>query len=310
MRIFEDISFSRPPLLLAAWPGMGNVGLIAIDYIRRTLGAGTFAELDMSPFYIPESIVVKDGLACFPEIPSSIFTYTADPPLVIFESNAQIGGAEGIGIIRMILDFAARFDTAQIVTAAAYAHAMSYQDPCEVLAAANSEESLRRIAGYGIKPMPDGLIAGQNGLILGVANARSLPALCLLGTIPSWATNLAYPKASREIVAAVSRIIGAEIDMSDLDESVAEMDTRLGAIEERIRQFFPAASEEDHDEELRTVEEDKVPQYIMDRIERMFETVRRDRRAAASLKEELDRWNLYELYEKRFLDLFKDSEPQ
>lgn len=306
MRVFKEISFPRPPVLLAAWPGMGNVGLIAMDYLRRTLGAETFAEIDMTPYFIPESIVVKDGIAQFPDVPSSIFTFSLEPAAIIFESNVQLGGHEGISIIKMILDHVARYGVTRIFTAAAYAHSMSHQMDSDVLAASNNETFAGQIAQYGIKPMPDGYIAGQNGLMLGVANSRSLPAACLLGTIPSYATNLAYPKASREIVRIFSRILGSEIDLAELDESVEEIGRQLVTIEERIRQFFPTNSEE-HDEELKTVEEDQVPRYVMDRIERMFETVRRDRSKAQVLKEELDRWNLYELYENRFLDLFENN---
>jgi hypothetical protein len=63
------------------------------------------------------------------------------------------------------------------------------------------------------------------------------------------------------------------------------------------------------DEEMpEDIEEEHVPHYIMDKIERLFDDVKRDRTMAAELKKELDRWNLYELYEHRFLDLFKEDD--
>jgi len=43
----------------------------------------------------------------------------------------------------------------------------------------------------------------------------------------------------------------------------------------------------------------------MDKIEQMFDEVKKDRSKAPMLKKELDRWKLYELYEHRFLGLFK-----
>jgi hypothetical protein len=45
----------------------------------------------------------------------------------------------------------------------------------------------------------------------------------------------------------------------------------------------------------------------MEKIERLFKKVQSDRGAAPELKRELDKWNLYELYENRFLDLFEDD---
>jgi hypothetical protein len=83
------------------------------------------------------------------------------------------------------------------------------------------------------------------------------------------------------------------------------MDQQLAAIEERIRQLFP--SEKETDEEMSGIDEEKVPHYIMDKIEKLFKKAEADRSAAQELKKELDKWNLFELYEDRFLDLFEGN---
>ena len=84
------------------------------------------------------------------------------------------------------------------------------------------------------------------------------------------------------------------------------MDEQLAAIEERIKEYFTASSEQ-HDEEIAALDEEKVPHYIMEKIERLFDQVKVDKSQGPELKKELDRWNLFELYENRFLDLFKDD---
>ena len=48
----------------------------------------------------------------------------------------------------------------------------------------------------------------------------------------------------------------------------------------------------------------------MEKIEHLFEKVKRDKTQAKKLKEELDRWKLYELYEHRFLALFKGKNEE
>jgi hypothetical protein len=45
----------------------------------------------------------------------------------------------------------------------------------------------------------------------------------------------------------------------------------------------------------------------MEKVEKLFKEALADRAKAIVLKEELDRWDLYKLYEDRFLDLFKDG---
>lgn len=308
MRIFDEIKFNTPPLMLAAWPGMGNVGIIAMDYLRSKLNATVFAEIDMAPFFIPESIIVKQGIAQLPDIPGAVFYYLLEPSVIIFESNAQVGGKDGITIIKTILDIAEQFKVREIYTAAAFAQPMSHSAPSKVLAACNKQSLFKDLEKFSIEAMPDGYIAGQNGLLLGVATSRNIDACCLLGTIPSFASNLSYPKASLEIVKTFEHIIGKVLDHADLEESISVVDRQLAAIEERIKEYFPSIMEKEDEEMPEDIEDEHVPHYIMDKIERLFEVVKRDRTKAPELKKELDRWNLYELYEHRFLDLFKDDE--
>jgi uncharacterized protein len=306
MKTFEEISFPAPPIMLAAWPGMGNVGLIATDYIRRKLSAKVFAEIDMSPFFIPDSIIVKNGIAQLPEIPSSVFHFSFNPNVIIFESNAQIGGRDGITIIKTILEVAKLMKVSHIYTSAALVQPMTYQTASQVLMACSNPMHRDSLVQYGVVPMPDGYIAGLNGLLLGVAASHNIESACFLGTMPSYASNMMYPKASLEIIKIFQKILTTGIDLSELEANVLEMDQQLGAIEDRIKQIFPVSAESD--EEISNIEEEKIPHYIMEKIEKLFDKAKIDRSSANALKLELDRWNLFELYEDRFLDLFEDDE--
>jgi hypothetical protein len=303
MKMYNEISFDTPPVMVAAWPGMGNVGLIAADYLRKSLGGQPFAEMDMSPFFIPESIVVKDGIAQLPTMPTGMFHYRRDPDLIVFESNAQVGGRDGLAIIKTILDIARQLEVKRVYTAAGFAQPMSHSSESQVLCASNREEVLTDLLEHRVVAMPNGYIAGLNGLLLGIAGARNLEAACFLGTIPSYATNLSYPKASLSILRTVERVLGVNLSLTELEASVVEIDGELAKIEERIRQYFPTLSQQEED--TPELEDHEVPKYIMDRIERLFEAVKSDRSRAKELRDELTRWNLYDLYEHRFLDLFK-----
>lgn len=305
MKKLETVTFKGSPTVLAAWPGMGNVGLITVDYLRNKLNAQVFAEIDMSPFFIPDSIIVKDGIAQFPDIPTAIFYYTNDPDLIIFESNAQIAGKEGILIIKTILDIIMQYPVRRIFTFAAFAQPMSYQEHSQVLITCNSPSFLNEIHQHGLVPMPDGYIAGLNGLLLGVAASRQIESACFLGTIPSYAINLSYPKASLEIVKAVSTFLNLNIDVAELADGVYTMGQQFAMIEDRIKEYIPTMNKDD-DEEISEIENEKVPNYVMEKIENMFEKAAKDKALASELKKELDRWNLFELYENRFLDLFEE----
>jgi predicted ATP-grasp superfamily ATP-dependent carboligase len=315
VRIYRNVKFENEPIMLASWPGMGNVGIISTDYLRSKMNAEVLAEIDMSPYFVPESIVVEDGLAELPELPRSVIYYTHNPDMLIFESNAQIAGKEGISIIKKLVQFAEMYKVKRIFTAAAFAQDVSHSSTPQILGAFNRQDMIDEFKAVGVKPMETGYIAGLNGLMLGVAANYDIEAGCFLGTIPTFAANLAYPKASLEIIKLMENVFDINVDTSDLEKSIELVTTQFTEIEEKIRELYPDAMEDEEDDDedepwrLEISEEelgeDEVPRYIMDKIERLFEEVKRDRSKAPILKKELDRWKLYELYEHRFLNIFK-----
>jgi len=48
-----------------------------------------------------------------------------------------------------------------------------------------------------------------------------------------------------------------------------------------------------------------IPRGAVQRVEELFQAVERGNAAPAALKMELDRWNLFDRYEDRFLSLFR-----
>jgi hypothetical protein len=109
-------------------------------------------------------------------------------------------------------------------------------------------------------------------------------------------------------------MLDIEVDVTGFEPSVAQMDGVMAQIEERMRTAFEEADagnepvEDFETEESPPVDDEGVPNYVMKRIDHLFKLVARDREKAPQLKDELDRWGLYELYEDRFLDLFRNSD--
>ena len=313
IKVLQDITDEfRSPILLAGWPGIGNVGVGAIDYLRRKLDAVPFVEVDLNEYFTAEAVMVEEGIAKFPDMPSHVFYYVRQPELIIFESEAQIGGNVGVSLMNQILDLAREWKVETIYTAASWTMAMSHRESVQILGVANRESLRDSLVPFGVETLKQGVISGLNGLLLGFAGLREIEAACLLATLPEYAMTMPNPKASREIVRVLERLLEVQIDMEEIDQAVEQMDETMADIEQQIRATFTNLKNEEGEEEgLEEVDEEKVPQYVMERIERLFGEVKTERSSqkAAMLKRELDRWNLYSLYEDRFLDLFrKDQE--
>jgi proteasome assembly chaperone (PAC2) family protein len=303
--------------MLAAWTGAGNVGILSIDYFRRKLDAQMFAQIDMSQFVTPDSIIVNAGVTHFPETPQSIFYHHHNPDLIMFESNAH-AGEHDMEVIRTILELAKELNIPRIYTAAALPQPMSHTTVPSVLYACNNPGLRNELEMLGLRAMPDGVISGLNGLMLGFAGARGIDAVCLLATIPAYASGLTYPHAALEIVRSLSTITGFPLDLGELKGDSDSAEPMFADIEEKLKDFFSTGSmglnedfdtggESDTDIPKEKIKNDDVPKYVMDRIERMFTNARNNKEKARELKNELDKWGLYKFYEDRFLDLFEND---
>ena len=303
VKIYKKLDIVSP-VMIAGWPGMGSVALGVVDYLRRKLAATKFAEIKLDPAATIDSVMVEGGLAKLPPTPKNVFYYTKKPDLVICEGEAQLSGQYGVKLLGKVLDLASEIKVRGIYTGAAFPLPVSYKEEPEVYGAANNKALLPVFSKLRIKPMEGGHISGLNGLVLGFADERGIEAACLLATMPQYAISLPNPKASRAIIEALGKILNFKVNLQELDEYVKDMDEKMSLIEDKVKDVFTIEREEP--ESLPA--EKKVPGYIMEKIEKLFREAKQDRSKAIILKKELDRWDLYKLYEDRFLDLFKENQ--
>ena len=303
LRIYKKIELVNP-VMIAGWPGMGTVALGMIDYMRRKLKAVRFADIKMDPLAALDSVEVVDGLSKLPATPASTFYYIKNPDMIIFEGEVQLAGKAGIELLNKVLDVAEEFKVSRIYTGAAFPLPIGYKDIPEVYGVANKEPLRDVITKSGIKLMEGGHISGLNGLLLGFAAKKNIEAICLLATMPQYAIGLPNPKASYAIIEVLKKILKIDIDLHELSGYVKDMEERLALIEDKVKDVFTI--EEEAPESL--PHEKKIPGYIMEKIEKLFLEAKQDKKRASILKKELDRWDLYKLYEDRFLDLFKENQ--
>jgi hypothetical protein len=152
--------------------------------------------------------------------------------------------------------------------------------------------------------MDGGHISGLNGLMLGYAGERGIGSVCLLATMPQYAIGLPNPRATKAIIEALQKTLRFNISLEELDELAHDMDEKMALIEEKVKDVFTM----DKEDAGPVGSGKKVPEYIMDKVEKLFQEARLDRAKAIFLKKELDRWDLYKVYEDRFLDLFRESQ--
>jgi proteasome assembly chaperone (PAC2) family protein len=303
IRIYKKIELDNP-VMIAGWPGMGSVALGMVDYLRRKLKAARFAEIKIDPMSMLDAVEVENGISKLPTPPSSAFYYTRNPDIVLFEGEVQLAGIEGLRLLNKVLDVAGELRVKRIYTGAAFPLPIGFKENPELYGVVNKDHLRDIVTKSGIKLMERGHISGLNGLLLGFAAKRNIEAMCILATMPQYAISLPNPKASGAIIEILCGMLGIQIDLNELRDYVKDMEERMAIIEDKVKDVFTIEEEapESHPHEK------KIPGYIMEKIEKLFIEAKNDKTKASTLKKELDRWDLYKLYEDRFLDLFKNNQ--
>lgn len=321
----------RDPYFVVAWPGMGEVAFKAAKYMIEKLPAIEFAELIPEDFFYLGSSTIKDGILSLPELPSGKFYYWKNPAtrrgrvasgakpsvndLVIFIANAQPDLAKADVYCKRIIHLAKSTGARAIIGFAAMPQPIDHTHEPAVWSAATTLELNNELKKYNLTPMSDGQISGMNGLFLGMAKKEGLRGFCLLGEIPLYTIQIENPKASCAVLRALSRILGIDINLSELKEQAQAMDGEINKLLDYLKlepqgQAGPIGEDEIEKIKKTLSQLTKLPFSVKDKIEKLFEQVKMDISRAAELKTELDKWNAYKDYEDRFLDLFKKSKEK
>jgi proteasome assembly chaperone (PAC2) family protein len=224
-------------IMFCGWPGIGNIGITAIDTLRGILKAEQFGEIEPWDFFEPQKVLIKGGLLKNLEFPSSKFYFQRikNRDLIFFIGEQQPSegatryaeGQKAYQMANLVLDMAEKFGCKRVYTSGAAVTAIHHTTRPRVWAVPNSPSLIDEIKGYentilmsGIEGRgSQGAITGLNGLLLGVAKERGLEAVCLMGEIPYYLQGAPwpYPKASKSVLEVLTRIVDVEVDLSRLD---------------------------------------------------------------------------------------------
>ncbi len=231
----------KSPNMIIGWPGIGNIGLIAIDTLRELTNAEEIGEIESYNFFPPTKVVIKSGLLEDLVFPSNKFYYRRlkGKDLIFFIGEEQprrqatseyAEGEEAYHMANLVLDVAEKFGCQRVYTSGAAVSLMHHTMRSRVWAVPNTERLIEEIKRYSnIILMSEiegrggqGYITGLNGLLLGVAKQRGFEGVCLMGEIPIYLQGLpiTYPKASKSILEVFRDILGIDIDLSQFDQIV------------------------------------------------------------------------------------------
>lgn len=301
------------PLMICAWPGMGEVALKAALNLKEILQFKEFAKLESPEYFEPSSISIKNGVLELPSHIGGTFYCYKNPKrtndIILFISDMQPNLGSAITYATEIVTFAESQKVKIIYSFAAMSVPIDHAQDPKVWIAMTSRKLLQNFKGLNLKILNEGQISGLNGLILGIAKSRGIDGVCLLGEIPIYTIQIENPKASLAVLEALEKNLRLGINLGPLKERARfveeEINKLIGYIKGEALPVGPLSEEDIEKIKKELSAFTKLPESARKKIEDLFKLAAENLTRSAELKKELDTWSVFKDYEDRFLDLFR-----
>lgn len=263
IKLYKEPKLEKPDLIVG-WPGIGNIGIIAVDTLREMVKAEELGEIEPWEFFDPRKVSIKAGLLKDLEFPTNKFYFQRikNRDVLFFIGEQQPIEEEGLYARRekayrmanLVLDVGLKFGCQRVYTSGACVSLIHHQVKPRVCTVVTSEKLISEVKRHQNTILMsetegragEGIISGLNGLLLALAKKRGLESVCLMGEIPDWLSGapLSYPKASKSVAEVFADILGIRIDLSVLDNMAIQIEEVIDKIYEK----FPPEIKERYDQ--------------------------------------------------------------
>ncbi len=233
---------SKEFMLVCGLPGVAYIGKLSVDYLIQQLKAELIGEI-YSKYFPPYVLIGKDGVVELLRNELNLHRDEVAGDVMFFSGNSQAFSPEGqYEIADALLDWAIDNEVKKVFSLAGYVTDRRFETP-NVYGTATSSELLEELTKKGVVPLDQGIISGENGLIMGLAKKRGLEAACLLGETRGYQTPTGQyiidAKATKAVLNLLTSILNLKVDMEPLEKQAKEMDDiidKMAEVERRIRE--------------------------------------------------------------------------
>lgn len=224
------------PLIVGWSVDASNLGARVTDYLNRKLQGQGFCDIEPADFFPLSGVAIEDSLVQFPE---SRFYACPQNNLALFSSDPP--GSEWYRFLSLILDVAESYvHTREIYTIGGMVSVSAHTTPRQLVGTFNSAELKETLSHYDIVrsldfETPPGQRPTLNSFLLWAAKRRNIPAASLWIPVPFYLVGVDDPKARRRVLEFFNQRLDLRIDLSDLDEEIAQQNQAIAG----MRSSFP-----------------------------------------------------------------------
>ena len=228
----------RRPVLIVAWSGWNDAAeaaTTAARYLATSLHAEKFAGIDPEEFYhfglVRPSVRFRPGSETERELvwPATEFSIAQAPDLArdVIVGVAVEPHLRWKTYCGAVLELARRCEVTLVLTLGALLAEVPHTRPVRLVGGASDPELAARL---GVRPTryegPTGIV----GVLNTISREQGFATASLWANVPHYISGIENPKATRALVERVLPLLGATLDLADLDEAVKQFEANLAEI--------------------------------------------------------------------------------
>lgn len=247
IKILKSVS-PNELILVCGLPGTAYVGKIPVDYIIEQLKAELIGEV-YSKYFPPYVLINKDGLVEL--LRNELYCLKDDSgrSIVFLSGNAQAFSPEGqYEIAEKVLDWAIENKVKRVISIAALVTDRPFDVP-SVYCSTTSATLLEETKSLGVQPLDQGIIGGENGLIIGLARKKTVEGICLLTETHGYQTPTGEyvmdPRTAPATLNILTKLLDLKVNMEPMEKRITQMDeafARMAEFERRVREEIQQTS--------------------------------------------------------------------
>jgi uncharacterized protein (TIGR00162 family) len=219
----KKVKTGKSPIAIVGMPGIGNVGKLVAEHLKRELKAERIGTI-YSPHFPHQAIMLKSGRLRL--VSNTIYHAKpkGKPEMIIITGDVQAVTPEGqyevnSMIFRLIKE---KFGCAMIYTIGGYTTGEGMPQTRRVFGNATNTETINKFKNTSvIFGKSKGLIWGSAGLIPAFARLGKVDAACLMGETAMLEIDAAAAKA---VIGELSKVLGIKIGTDNLDKIIKKTD--------------------------------------------------------------------------------------
>jgi uncharacterized protein len=216
--ISEDV---KDAVVLEGSPELGLIGNILGWLLVEELKMKQIGYIDSKDF--PPLAVLYKGIAIHP------FRIYSSDGIVLFLSDFIIPPAVSYDMSNAIVDWMEKNNSKELIT---FNSMVVMEKSDSVAAAANSEDSLKRLGDLDLPILPFGNVNGLSGSLLTKTATKDIPASCLFAEVLNQYPD---PRAAASLVNVLNKMLNIEVNAEPLLKEADEIEDRLKELANRVQ---------------------------------------------------------------------------